>query len=82
MPIRHWLKDEMHDWAVDIVRTSQTDQYLDKNAVLRLIEEHRSGVLDHSRRIWALLVFMIWHGVFVERRISPDIPATVYPVSL
>src|SRR4029079_19779707 len=71
VPIRHWLKDEMHDWAVDIVRTSQTDQYLDKHAVLRLIEEHRAGVLDHSRRIWALLVFMIWHGIFVEGRITP-----------
>ncbi|WP_191303175.1 asparagine synthase (glutamine-hydrolyzing) [Lentzea cavernae] len=82
VPIRHWLKDEMHDWAVDIVRSSQTDQYIDKNAVLRLIEEHRSGVLDHSRRIWALLVFMIWHGIFVEGRIQPVVPEPHYPVKL
>jgi asparagine synthase (glutamine-hydrolysing) len=82
VPIRHWLKDEMHDWAVDIVRTSQTDQYIDKTAVLRLIEEHRSGVLDHSRRIWALLVFMIWHGIFVEGRIRPVVPEPHYPVKL
>ncbi len=82
VPIRHWLKDEMHDWAVDIVRSSQTDQYLDKTAVLRLIEEHRSGVLDHSRRIWALLVFMIWHGIFVEDRIKPVVPEPHYPVKL
>jgi asparagine synthase (glutamine-hydrolysing) len=82
VPIRHWLKDEMHDWAVDIVRTSQTDQYIDKTAVLRLIEEHRSGVLDHSRRIWALLVFMIWHGIFVEGRIQPVVPEPHYPVKL
>jgi len=27
-------------------------------------------------------VFMIWHGIFVERRITPEIPATVYPVAL
>jgi len=25
---------------------------------------------------------MIWHGIFVERRITPEIPATVYPVAL
>jgi asparagine synthase (glutamine-hydrolysing) len=49
---------------------------------LRLLEEHRSGVLDHSRRIWALLVFMLWHGIFVERRISPVIPEPQYPVKL
>jgi asparagine synthase (glutamine-hydrolysing) len=82
VPIRHWLKDEMHDWAVDIVRSSQTDQYLDKHAVLRLIEEHRSGIIDHSRRIWALLVFMIWHGIFVEGRIKPAVPEPHYPVKL
>jgi asparagine synthase (glutamine-hydrolysing) len=82
VPIRHWLKDEMHDWAVDVVRSSQTDQYLDKHAVLRLIEEHRSGIIDHSRRIWALLVFMIWHGIFVEGRIKPVVPEPHYPVKL
>ncbi|SDH11056.1 asparagine synthase (glutamine-hydrolysing) [Lentzea fradiae] len=82
VPIRHWLKDEMHDWAVDVVRSSQTDRYIDKGAVLRLIEEHRSGVLDHSRRIWALLVFMIWHGIFVEARIQPVVPEPQYPVKL
>ncbi|GAA3876895.1 asparagine synthase (glutamine-hydrolyzing) [Saccharothrix violaceirubra] len=82
VPIRHWLKDEMHDWAVDHVHQSQTDRYLDKNAVLRIIEEHRSGVADHSRRIWALLVFMIWHGIFVEGRIRPNVPEPTYPVKL
>ncbi len=82
VPIRHWLKDEMHDWAVDNVRQSQTDQYIDKDAVLRLIEDHRNGVADHSRRIWALLVFMIWHGIFVEGRIRPQIPEPQYPVKL
>ncbi|KAA2253015.1 asparagine synthase (glutamine-hydrolyzing) [Solihabitans fulvus] len=82
VPIRHWLKDEMHDWAVDIVHQSQTDQYLDKAGVLRFIEEHRSGVLDHSRRIWALLVFMIWHGIFIEGRITPVVPEPHYPVKL
>ncbi|CAL9594032.1 Putative asparagine synthetase [glutamine-hydrolyzing] [Actinosynnema sp. ALI-1.44] len=82
VPIRHWLKDEMHDWAVDHVHKSQTDQYIDKNAVLRVIEEHRSGVADNSRRIWALLVFMIWHGIFIEGRIRPAVPEPHYPVKL
>ncbi len=82
VPIKHWLRDEMHDWARNIIRDSQTDALLNKTAVFQLLEEHRSGVLDHSRRLWALLVFMIWHGVFVERRISPQVPEPHYPVKL
>ena len=53
--------------------TRQTEEEIDKNAVLRLLEEHRAGTLDHSRRIWALLVFMLWHGIFIEKRIYRDI---------
>ncbi|WP_179793646.1 asparagine synthase (glutamine-hydrolyzing) [Actinomycetospora corticicola] len=80
VPIRHWLATDMLDWARGIVRESQTDAILDKAAVLRLLDEHRSGPVDHSRRIWTLLVFMLWHGIFVEQRIRPEIPAPVYPV--
>ena len=80
VPIRHWLRAEMYDWARQIVLDSQTDQYIDRNAVLQLLDDHRDGKLDHSRRIWALLVFMIWHGIFVEGRIRPRIPEPHYPV--
>jgi asparagine synthase (glutamine-hydrolysing) len=80
VPIRHWLATDMLDWARGIVRESQTDAILDKAAVLRLIDEHRAGPVDHSRRIWTLLVFMLWHGIFVEQRIHPAIPEPQYPV--
>jgi asparagine synthase (glutamine-hydrolysing) len=46
------------------------------------LDAHRAGPHDYSRKLWTLLVFMIWHGVFVEKRIKPEIPATVYPVSI
>lgn len=82
VPIRLWLKDEMYQWAVTIIRESQTDDLIDKPAVLRILEEHRTGTVDHSRRIWALLVFMLWHGIFVEHRIHPRVPEPHYPVRL
>jgi asparagine synthase (glutamine-hydrolysing) len=82
VPIRLWLKDEMYDWARQIILKSQTEEEIDKNAVLKLLEEHRAGTLDHSRRIWALLVYMLWHGIFVEQNIRPRIPEPHYPVKL
>ncbi|PKR84369.1 asparagine synthase (glutamine-hydrolyzing) [Heyndrickxia camelliae] len=68
VPIRHWLKDEMHDWAIDIIRNSPTDHIINKNYVLKLLEEHCQGKLDHSRKIWTVLVFMIWHAVYLEEK--------------
>jgi len=64
------------------VRDSQADHLVDLGAVHRLIEAHRGGPVDHSRRIWTLLVFLLWHGIFVEERIRPEVPEPVYPVML
>ena len=80
VPIRHWLRDEMYPWACEVVRDSQADHLLDLRAVQRLLDAHRVGPVDHSRRVWTLLVFLIWHGIFVEDRIRPDIVEPVYPV--
>jgi asparagine synthase (glutamine-hydrolysing) len=82
VPIRHWLRQDLHDWARDIVDDSGTAEFLDLAAVHRMLDEHRTGPRDHSRRIWAVLVFMLWHGIFVEQRISPAVPDPRYPVHL
>jgi asparagine synthase (glutamine-hydrolysing) len=82
VPIRHWLKDVMYDWAREIIISSQADALIDKQAVLRLLDAHRAGPHDYSRKLWTVLVFLLWHGIFVEERIHPDVPEPVYPVRL
>jgi asparagine synthase (glutamine-hydrolysing) len=82
VPIRLWLSDVMYEWARDIVTSSETQHLIDRPYVLSLLAAHRAGPHDHSRKLWTLLVFMIWHGIFVEQRIKPEVPATVYPVAL
>ncbi|MDT4938953.1 MAG: hypothetical protein QOG80_2624 [Pseudonocardiales bacterium] len=82
VPIRHWLQDVMYDWARAIIMESQTEHLIDRAAALQLLDDHRTGPHDYSRKIWTLLVFMIWHGIFVEERIHPDVPEPVYPVRL
>jgi asparagine synthase (glutamine-hydrolysing) len=82
VPIRHWLRDEMYDWAREIITSSQADALIDRAAALQLLDAHRAGPIDYSRKIWTVLVFLVWHGIFVEQRIRPDVPETVYPVRL
>lgn len=83
VPIRHWLAGpEMYDWARQTILESQTDEYVDKQQLLAMLDEHRAGTSDHSRRIWTILCFMLWHGIFVEGRIRPEIPNPEYPVEL
>lgn len=70
VPIRHWLKDEMNDWAKNIIRESNTEHLINKNYVLRLLEDHCQGKADNSRKIWTVLAFMVWHQVYVEEKYS------------
>jgi asparagine synthase (glutamine-hydrolysing) len=67
VPIRHWLKNEMFEWAKQIIMTSDTDKYLDKRYVLNLLDAHRAGRGDYSRKIWTVLMFMLWHQVNIEK---------------
>ncbi|AIG64454.1 asparagine synthase [Corynebacterium atypicum] len=83
VPMRHWLAgDELYGWAQDQIKASQTDDIFDKPAVLEMLKEHRDGVSDHSRRLWTVLAFMIWHGIFIEDRIHPTIDTPDYPVDI
>ncbi|MBU3063991.1 asparagine synthase (glutamine-hydrolyzing) [Nocardia sp. NEAU-G5] len=83
VPLRHWLRGpELYDWAAAQIAESQTDHLLNKAAVSAMLEAHRTGGVDHSRRLWTVLIFMIWHGIFVEDRIKPAIEQPTYPVRL
>jgi len=83
VPIRHWLQaGELLDWAHHMLATSQADQLIDLQGARRMLDEHLAGVSDHSRRLWTLLIFMLWHAIFVEGSITPQISEPEYPVSL
>jgi asparagine synthase (glutamine-hydrolysing) len=72
-PTRVWLAGEMFEWARHVFATSGAGQLLDLNYADRLLQEHKDGVADHSRKIWTVLVFCIWHAIFVARTLDPGI---------
>lgn len=67
VPIRHWLKNEMNDWARELIVTSETDHLLNKNIILQMLEKHCLGKGDYSRKIWTVLIFMLWYQINIEK---------------
>jgi asparagine synthase (glutamine-hydrolysing) len=83
VPIRHWLRTgPLLEWAHEMVNASATDDLIDASAVRRMLDEHRCGTADHSRRLWTVLIFMLWHAIFVEHSVVPQISEPQYPVQL
>ncbi|MFD2923811.1 asparagine synthase (glutamine-hydrolyzing) [Halobacillus naozhouensis] len=66
VPIRHWLRNELYDWAKNLIVTSETDHLIHKSVVLDLLEAHVQQKGDYSRKIWTVLMFMLWHQIYVE----------------
>ena len=83
VPIRHWLRTgPLLEWAHEMLNASATDNLIDASAVRRMLDEHRCGTADHSRRLWTVLIFMLWHAIFVEHSVVPQISEPQYPVQL
>jgi asparagine synthase (glutamine-hydrolysing) len=72
-PTRVWLRHEMYEWARDILARSGAGALLDLGYAADLLEEHRRGDADHSRKVWTVLVFCIWHAIFVEHSLDPGV---------
>jgi asparagine synthase (glutamine-hydrolysing) len=62
VPLAQWFRNELRDMAGDLLQDGQSRQreFFRPEAVARLFDEHQRGTVDHSSRLWALLVFEAW----------------------
>ncbi len=73
VPIRHWLKNELNQWARDLIKESATDHLLDKTIITQLLEEHCANKADNSRKLWTVFMFMLWHQIFIENKFDTEL---------
>ena len=65
VPIREWIKDD--DFYQEIENTFNmpiADEIFNKNYILKLLKEHKDGVRDNYRKVWAVYSFLKWYQVF------------------
>ncbi|MCY0901760.1 MAG: asparagine synthase (glutamine-hydrolyzing) [Firmicutes bacterium] len=67
VPTRKWLQDEYYDFARDLLGTSPCQDLFDRDYALHMLREHKEGIRDHGRKLWALLIFLLWHQIYVAR---------------
>jgi len=44
--------------------------YFDVQFIDRLVDEHASGRREHTLRLWALVIFELWHRQYLDDRRS------------
>jgi asparagine synthase (glutamine-hydrolysing) len=72
VPLGPWLRGGMYGFAEQVVRSAQTSQWLDKGAALDILRRFRADDPEVSwRQVWLLVVFSLWHQIYVERVYDP-----------
>jgi asparagine synthase (glutamine-hydrolysing) len=63
IPMKHWLGTSLKPMMLDLLSKDalQKHGYFDHQVVARWIQEHLEGRVNHSHRLWALMVFEVWH---------------------
>jgi asparagine synthase (glutamine-hydrolysing) len=72
VPIGHWFRGELSGYADQVIREARTEEWLDKRAAIDVLRRFRAGDADVPwRQVWTLVVFSLWHQIYVERVFDP-----------
>ena len=65
VPIREWIKeDDFYNEIKETFNLDIVDELFDKENILKLLEDHKNGVRDNYRKIWAIYSFLKWYKVY------------------
>lgn len=67
VPTREWIKREWQTRLTDTLKSSSISHYVNTSYAQEMLAEHIAGKNDHSRRLWTILVFQVWHKLYIER---------------
>ena len=62
VPIRVWLKEDKYYNTVKEEFTGEiADKFFNTEKLVALLDNHRAGKADNSRKIWTVYTFIIWY---------------------
>lgn len=70
VPTREWLKRKDYQDFFKELMQEQGAAWFNKKAVWELYRSHTTGKNDNSRKIWAIMIFLLWHRTFISNKSS------------
>jgi asparagine synthase (glutamine-hydrolysing) len=83
VPVGGWFRGDLREFFSDILLSSAARQrgYFEPRFVERLVREHVTARRDHTLRLWALVVFELWHRQYLDRRVESQVAPAATRVS-
>ncbi len=65
VPTRVWLKEDKYYGIVKAEFESETaEKFFHTEKLVKLLDDHKNGKADNSRRVWTVYTFLIWYKQF------------------
>lgn len=67
VPIREWLRqDEYYNTVKAAFMSEAAEKYFDTKKLIKLLDIHKSGKKDLSRKIWTVYTFIVWYNQYFK----------------
>ncbi len=67
VPMREWIKeDETYNQIHDLF--SKSGEFFKTDKIIKLLDDHRRGKRDNSRKIWTIYSFLVWYNEYFVKR--------------
>ena len=65
VPIRVWLKEEKYyQYMKGILTGDVAKEYFHTDELVKLLDDHKNGKKDNSRKIWTVYSFLLWYDQY------------------
>jgi len=68
VPVGGWFRGDLREFFSDVLlsRRALERGYFNRRFIDRIVREHLTGRRDHTLRLWALVVFELWHRQYLD----------------
>ena len=63
VPIREWMKEEETYKQIKAL-FNKDDKFFNTKRIIKLLDDHKKGKADNSRKIWTVYIFLLWYEIF------------------
>ena len=63
MPIRVWMKEnDVYNTIKN--RFEKSEEFFNTKKIIQLLDEHKEGKKDNSRKVWTIYIFLLWYDIY------------------
>jgi len=71
VPTRKWLReDKYYRTVLDAFNKAFVSDFFHVDRLLTLLERHKQGRVDNSRKLWTVFMFIIWYEAFFREGVE------------